>query len=73
MACVLRRLLRVCAYYGSQPHFICCSATIANPAVHFSKLLPLCAIGGPDSLAVVDSSSDGSPQGERYHRTANIS
>jgi DEAD/DEAH box helicase domain-containing protein len=28
---VLRRLLRICEFYGSNPQFICCSATIANP------------------------------------------
>ena len=28
---VLRRMKRICAFYGSQPQFICCSATIANP------------------------------------------
>jgi len=28
---VLRRLLRICEFYGSQPQFVCCSATIANP------------------------------------------
>ena len=28
---VLRRLKRICQFYGSQPRFICCSATIANP------------------------------------------
>jgi len=28
---VLRRLQRICAHYGSQPIFICSSATIANP------------------------------------------
>jgi DEAD/DEAH box helicase domain-containing protein len=31
MANVLRRLKRVCEFYGSSPQFICCSATIANP------------------------------------------
>ncbi|MDR1438779.1 MAG: DEAD/DEAH box helicase [Clostridiales bacterium] len=31
LANVLRRLLRICAFYGSSPQFICCSATIANP------------------------------------------
>ncbi len=32
VANVLRRLQRVCAFYGSRPQFICTSATIANPA-----------------------------------------
>ncbi|MBQ2700467.1 MAG: DEAD/DEAH box helicase [Clostridia bacterium] len=31
LANVLRRLMRLCAFYGSQPQFILCSATIANP------------------------------------------
>jgi DEAD/DEAH box helicase domain-containing protein len=31
MAHLFRRMLRVAAYYGSSPQFICCSATIANP------------------------------------------
>jgi DEAD/DEAH box helicase domain-containing protein len=31
VANVLRRLRRICANYGSAPHFICTSATIANP------------------------------------------
>ncbi|MEA4927185.1 MAG: DEAD/DEAH box helicase [Candidatus Limiplasma sp.] len=31
LANVLRRLLRLCAFYGSHPRFILCSATIANP------------------------------------------
>ncbi len=31
LANVLRRLLRLCAFYGSRPQFILCSATIANP------------------------------------------
>ena len=28
---ILRRLKRLCAFYGSKPQFIACSATIANP------------------------------------------
>ena len=31
LANVLRRLKRICEFYGSSPQFICCSATIANP------------------------------------------
>jgi DEAD/DEAH box helicase domain-containing protein len=41
---VLRRLLRVCLYYGRCPQFLCCSATIANPAEHMLKLVPLSAL-----------------------------
>jgi DEAD/DEAH box helicase domain-containing protein len=31
LANLLRRLARICEFYGSHPQFICCSATIANP------------------------------------------
>jgi DEAD/DEAH box helicase domain-containing protein len=31
VANVLRRLLRICAHYGSHPVIVCCSATIGNP------------------------------------------
>ncbi len=31
VANVLRRLLRLCAHYGSRPVIVCCSATIGNP------------------------------------------
>ena len=31
LANVLRRMLRICRHYGSNPTFICSSATIANP------------------------------------------
>src|SRR3974390_3333438 len=36
---VLRRLQRICRFYGSKPQFICCSATIANPGELASKLI----------------------------------
>ena len=31
LANVIRRLKRICEFYGAHPQFICCSATIANP------------------------------------------
>ncbi|MFC1914554.1 DEAD/DEAH box helicase [Chloroflexota bacterium] len=56
VACVLRRLRRLCQLYGSNPQFICCSATIANPAEHAEGLAGL-------PFAVVDN--DGSPHGKK--------
>ncbi len=53
VAVVLRRLARLCQFYGSRPQFICCSATIANPAEHIERLT------GRKPL-VVDE--DGAPQ-----------
>jgi DEAD/DEAH box helicase domain-containing protein len=38
VGCVLRRLWRVCARYGSAPQIIACSATIANPGEHLRRL-----------------------------------
>jgi len=57
VANVLRRLRRLCAFYGSKPQFICCSATIANPQEHAQNLT------GLPFEAVVE---DGSPHGEKY-------
>jgi DEAD/DEAH box helicase domain-containing protein len=54
VACVLRRLRRLCRFYGSNPQFILCSATIANPGEHAEKLAGL-------PFSVVDD--DGSPHG----------
>ena len=56
VACVIRRLRRICRFYGSNPQFICCSATIANPAEHVERLTGLPAV-------VVDD--DGSPSGAK--------
>jgi len=56
LANVLRRLMRICRFYGSAPQFICCSATIANPGEHAARL-----IGRP--VTVLDES--GAPSGER--------
>ncbi len=36
---VLRRLRRIARFYGRDPRFICCSATIANPGELASRLL----------------------------------
>ncbi|MFW6056443.1 MAG: DEAD/DEAH box helicase [Chloroflexota bacterium] len=38
VANLIRRLSRLCIMYGSDPVFICSSATIANPAEHASSL-----------------------------------
>ncbi|UCC90718.1 MAG: DEAD/DEAH box helicase, partial [Dehalococcoidia bacterium] len=54
VACVLRRLRRVCQLYGSTPQFICSSATIANPSEHTERL-----VGLPFEIV----NNDGSPQG----------
>lgn len=56
VAHVLRRLLRVCAHYGSSPSFCFASATIGNPA---ELAHALC--GQP--VSAIDD--DGSPQSER--------
>jgi DEAD/DEAH box helicase domain-containing protein len=57
VANVLRRLRRLCAFYGSEPQFICCSATIANPQEHAQNIV------GLPFEAVTE---DGSPHGEKY-------
>ena len=54
---ILRRLQRVCRHYGSDPVFICSSATIANPRELAEGLT-----GRPFEL--VDKS--GAPRGEKF-------
>jgi DEAD/DEAH box helicase domain-containing protein len=54
---IMRRLRRVCRHYGSDPTFICSSATIANPRELAERLT-----GQPFEL--VDRS--GAPRGEKY-------
>ncbi len=39
MTNVFRRLKRVCRFYGQDPVFICCSATVANPKEHAEDLV----------------------------------
>ncbi len=36
---VIRRLVRICRFYGRDPVFVCCSATVANPGEHAERLL----------------------------------
>jgi DEAD/DEAH box helicase domain-containing protein len=57
VANVLRRLLRICAHYGSRPVIVCCSATIGNPAELATMLT-----GRP--VRLVDR--NGAPSGERH-------
>ncbi len=56
VACVLRRLLRVCEFYGNRPQFVLCSATIANPAEHALRL---------SSRAALVVQEDGAPRGAK--------
>ena len=56
LANVLRRLRRVAQFYGSNPQFICCSATIANPGELASQLIER-------EVEVVDE--NGAPSGEK--------
>ena len=39
VANVIRRLSRICRFYGSDPVFVCCSATIANPKEHAEHII----------------------------------
>ncbi len=57
VANVLRRLLRICAHYGSRPVIVCCSATIGNPAELATMLT-----GRP--VRLIDR--NGAPSGERH-------
>jgi len=54
---VLRRLQRICRHYGSNPQFICSSATIANPAELAERL-------AEKPFVLVDKS--GAPRGEKF-------
>jgi len=56
LANVLRRLRRICQFYGSDPTFILCSATIANPDELAHALV------GDDVELINDN---GAPAGER--------
>ncbi len=57
VANVVRRLRRICAFYGSAPLFICCSATIANPGELAARIVG-------HAVTVVDD--NGAPTGEKH-------
>lgn len=57
LANVLRRLARICAFYGVKPTFILCSATIGNPQEHAQALI------GQPVHAITRS---GAPCGEKH-------
>ena len=57
LANVLRRLMRLCDFYGSHPQFILCSATIANP-----KELAETLTSRPVTLI----NDNGAPMGKRH-------
>lgn len=57
LANVIRRLKRICDFYGAHPTFICCSATIRNP-----KALAEEMTGRP--MLLIDE--NGAPAGERH-------
>src|SRR5207237_5587429 len=54
---VLRRLRRICRHYGSDPAFICSSATIANPRELAERLTE-------QPFEIVEKS--GAPRGEKF-------
>ena len=53
---VLRRLQRIAKYYRSEPQFICCSATIANPGELAKRLIE-------NQVEVLNA--NGAPSGEK--------
>jgi len=57
LANVLRRLKRVCAFYGASPQFILCSATIGNPRDHAEALL---------EAEVTAITQSGAPSGDKH-------
>ncbi len=54
---VIRRLKRICRFYGSSPLFICSSATIANPAELAHRLIE-------ENVELIDK--NGAPRSEKY-------
>ena len=61
MTNLVRRLKRVAAFYGSNPTFICCSATIGNPLELASRILERGPGRDPELI-----DDNGSPGGEKH-------
>jgi DEAD/DEAH box helicase domain-containing protein len=57
LANILRRLKRIANFYGSNPQFILCTATIANPVEVAGKMIEA-------PVALIDD--NGAPRGEKY-------
>jgi DEAD/DEAH box helicase domain-containing protein len=57
VANVIRRLKRICRYYGSNPVFICTSATIANPLELAENLTE-------EKMVLIDN--NGAPSGNKH-------
>jgi DEAD/DEAH box helicase domain-containing protein len=57
LANILRRLKRIANFYGSNPQFILCTATIANPVEVAEKMIEA-------PVALIDD--NGAPRGEKY-------
>ncbi len=58
VANVIRRLRRICRFYGADPVFILCSATIANPGELAERI-----IGVPGGVTTIER--NGAPRGRR--------
>ncbi len=72
VANLMRRLVRICEFYGSSPQFICASATIGNPGELAARVLGISgeeqaefalSDGGSRSLRTI--SNNGAPQGPK--------
>ncbi|MGC8913700.1 MAG: DEAD/DEAH box helicase, partial [Thermoplasmata archaeon] len=57
VAFLIRRLRRICSFYGSKPQFVLSTATLANPIEFGEKLTGL-------SFKLI--ANDGSPKGKKY-------
>lgn len=57
LANLIRRLKRICRFYGSQPQFIGCSATIANPKQLFENIIE-------EDAVLIDK--NGAPSGKKH-------